>query len=70
MQAGVGVAVAFLLSEMSVLLEKEEGKMSVWKRKWIRKRNQLCASNVHIFMKWLASDDTEIYKITLERQTT
>jgi hypothetical protein len=62
MRAGVRVAVAFLLSEISTLLEKGEEKRSVCVRNWIRKRNQLSAFSIPILMKELASEDREFHK--------
>jgi hypothetical protein len=59
MRAGVRVAVAFILSEMSTLLErKEKKKKYVWVREWISKRNQLGASGT--LMKELALGDIKI----------
>jgi hypothetical protein len=61
MHAGVRVAVAFLLSEISNLLEKgDEKRRSVWVRKWKRKRNQLDASSMPTIMKGVASEDNKI----------
>jgi hypothetical protein len=55
MRAGVRVAIAFLLSEISILLEKGEETISVSVRNWIRKRNQLGAFSMPTIMKQLAS---------------
>jgi hypothetical protein len=51
LRAGVRVAVASLLSEISTLLEKGEEKRSVCVRNWIRKRNQLGAFSMPTIMK-------------------
>jgi hypothetical protein len=55
MRAGVRVAVAFLLSEISTLLEKGEEKEICLRKELIRKSNQLGASSMPTVMKQLAS---------------
>jgi hypothetical protein len=55
MRAGVRVTVAFLLSEITALLEKEKKKISVCVRNWIWKKNQLGAFSMPTIMKQLAS---------------
>jgi hypothetical protein len=62
MCAGVHVAVAFLLSEISTLLEIGDEKEICLQRNWIRKRDQFGASGMPTIMKQLASSDTEFHK--------
>jgi hypothetical protein len=49
----VRVAVAFLLSEISALLEKGEEKEICVREELVRKKNQLCASSMPTLMKEL-----------------
>jgi hypothetical protein len=59
---GVRVALAFLLSEIPTLLEKERKKRSAWVRKWITKRNQPGASSMPTLVKELDSEDREFHR--------
>jgi uncharacterized tellurite resistance protein B-like protein len=64
MLTDVRVAVAFLLSEISALLEKGEEKEICLCKELIRKSNQLCASSMPTLMKELPQKTENSIKIT------